>query len=138
MARNIIAPYLKALRRRSTFSQEDVAFLLGAFTGTRVSRHETGACVPPLDVVLAYEVIFDVAIAEIYEDEGSDRRRGSQARARSFTRAWLTASMTRCEKRSEPLWPESSKDVHRFNMQQATTTTTRNRSHRQGLRLCPC
>ena len=69
MARKIIAPYLKALRRRSAFSQEDVAFLLGAFTGTRVSRHETGVCVPPLEVVLAYEVIFDVAIADIYEDE---------------------------------------------------------------------
>jgi DNA-binding XRE family transcriptional regulator len=69
MARKFIAPYLKALRRRSALSQEDVAFLLGAFTGTRVSRHETGACVPPLEVVLAYEVIFDVAIADIYEDE---------------------------------------------------------------------
>ena len=69
MARNFTVPYLKALRRRSAFSQEDVAFLLGAFTGTRVSRHETGKCVPPLEVVLAYEVIFDVAIADIYEDE---------------------------------------------------------------------
>jgi DNA-binding XRE family transcriptional regulator len=69
MAKKIIAPYLKALRRRSAFSQEDVAFLLGAFTGTRVSRHETGACTPPLEVALAYEVIFAVAIAEVYEDD---------------------------------------------------------------------
>ena len=70
MAKHInIAPYLRALRRRSGFSQEDVAFLLGAFTGTRVSRHETGACTPPLEAALAYEVIFEVAIADIYEDE---------------------------------------------------------------------
>ena len=32
MARKLNAPYLRALRRRSAFSQEDVAFLLGAFT----------------------------------------------------------------------------------------------------------
>lgn len=69
MTIHLNAPYLRALRRRSAFSQEDVAFLLGAFTGTRVSRHETGACAPPLDVALAYEVIFDVGIAEVYDDE---------------------------------------------------------------------
>ena len=69
MKRRTIAPYLRALRRRSALSQEDVAFLLGAFTGTRVSRHETGASAPPLEVALAYEVIFGAGIAEIYEDE---------------------------------------------------------------------
>lgn len=69
MKRRIIAPYLRALRRRSALSQEDVAFLLGAFTGTRISRHETGACMPPLEVAIAYEVIFGAAIVEIYDDE---------------------------------------------------------------------
>ena len=69
MTRRILAPYLRALRRRTALSQDDVAFLLGAFTGTRVSRHETGACVPPLEVVLAYEIIFGTAIGEIYGDE---------------------------------------------------------------------
>ena len=69
MKKSPIAPYLRALRRRSALSQEDVAFLLGAFTGTRVSRHETGASTPPLEVVLAYEVIFGTAVADIYEDE---------------------------------------------------------------------
>ena len=69
MKKRIIAPYLRALRRRSALSQEDVAFLLGAFTGTRISRHETGACVPPLEVAIAYEVIFGIGIVEIYDDE---------------------------------------------------------------------
>ncbi len=69
MTRRILAPYLRALRRRTALSQDDVAFLLGAFTGTRVSRHETGACVPPLEVVLAYEIIFGTGVAEIYGDE---------------------------------------------------------------------
>jgi DNA-binding XRE family transcriptional regulator len=69
MKRRTTAPYLRALRRKSALSQEDVAFLLGTFTGTRVSRHETGACVPPLEVVLAYAIIFDATVDEIYDDD---------------------------------------------------------------------
>lgn len=68
MKRRTTSPYLRTLRRKSALSQEDVAFLLGAFTGTRVSRHETGACLPPVEIVLAYEVIFGTGIADIYED----------------------------------------------------------------------
>ena len=68
MKRRTIAPYLRALRRKSALSQEDVAFLLGTYTGTRVSRHETGACAPPLEIALAYEVIFGAGTADIYED----------------------------------------------------------------------
>lgn len=68
MKRRTITPYLRALRRRSSLSQEDVAFLLGTYTGTRVSRHETGVCVPPLEVALAYEIIFGTGTADIYED----------------------------------------------------------------------
>lgn len=69
MKRRTPVPYLRALRRRSALSQDDVAFLLGALSGTRVSRHETGACVPPLAVALAYAVIFDVGVEEMHEDE---------------------------------------------------------------------
>jgi DNA-binding XRE family transcriptional regulator len=69
--RRTIAPYLRALRRKSMLSQADVAFLLGTSTGTRVSRHETGQCIPPLEVVLAYAVIFDAAIDDIYHEEAA-------------------------------------------------------------------
>lgn len=84
MKRKPIAPYLRTLRRRSALSQEDIAFLLGAFTGTRVSRHETGACTPPLEVALAYEVIFGTNIAEIYEDEQVQIAERVRKRARTL------------------------------------------------------
>lgn len=84
MARQLIAPYLRALRRRSAFTQEDIAFLLGAFTGTRVSRHETGACAPPLVIALAYEIIFDVSIGVIYEDDRLRIERVVLKRARTL------------------------------------------------------
>lgn len=61
-----------------------MAFLLGAFTGTRVSRHETGACVPPLEIVLAYEVIFGAGMAEIYDDELSQIAAQVRKRARAL------------------------------------------------------
>lgn len=130
MTRHIIAPYLKALRRRSAFSQEDVAFLLGAFTGTRVSRHETGACAPPLEVALAYEVIFEVAIADIYEEDllriaGSIRKRAR------------TLHESLAHRLKDPLRQEKRAALERIikrclsnQYEKETTTTTRNRPHR--------
>jgi DNA-binding XRE family transcriptional regulator len=69
MKRKTIAPYLRALRRKSTLAQEDIAFLLGAISGTRIGRHESGECEPPLNVALAYEVIFGRGVGTIYSDE---------------------------------------------------------------------
>ena len=130
MARHINAPYLRALRRRSAFSQEDVAFLLGAFTGTRVSRHETGACAPPLEVALAYEVIFDVAIAEVFEDDLV--RIAARTRKRAHT---LHQSLA--HRLHDPLRNEKRAALKRIisrcsSIQHATNsiTTTRNRPHR--------
>ena len=130
MARHITVPYLRALRRRSAFSQEDVAFLLGAFTGTRVSRHETGACAPPLDVALAYEVIFEVAIADMYED---DLRRvsaevGKQARTLHESLAHRLRDPLRQEKRTalERIIKRCSTNPY----EKEIITTTRHRPHR--------
>lgn len=130
MTRHIIAPYLKALRRRSAFSQEDVAFLLGAFTGTRVSRHETGACAPPLEVALAYEVIFAVAIAEIYEDDLLRIATAVRKRARALheSLAHRLKDPLREEKRLalQRIIRRCSSNQH----EKKITTTTRNRRHR--------
>lgn len=129
MARHITVPYLRALRRRSAFSQEDVAFLLGAFTGTRVSRHETGACAPPLDVALAYEIIFEVAIADIYED---DLRRVSaeirkQARMLHESLAHRVRDPLRHEKRTA--LKRIIKRCSQNQYEKEIITTTRHRPH---------
>lgn len=130
MARHINAPYLRALRRRSAFSQEDVAFLLGAFTGTRISRHETGACAPPLEVALAYEVIFDVAIADVFEDDRVRIAGGISKRA-------YTLHESLEYRVHDPLRNEKRVALKRIisrcsSLQYATETTknTRNRPHR--------
>jgi DNA-binding XRE family transcriptional regulator len=100
--RRTIAPYLRALRRKSTLSQADVAFLLGTSTGTRVSRHETGQCIPPLEVVLAYAVMFDAAIDDIYHEEAARiiERIRTRARMRYDSLAHGTANAWSNERRA--------------------------------------
>ena len=58
--------YLKTYRRRSGFSQDDVAFLLGSSSGAKVSRYERWARRPTLETALAYEAIFQVPVRELF------------------------------------------------------------------------
>jgi len=54
MTSDQIANYLQVLRRKSGFSQSDLAILLGIVTESQVSRHERSATVPGLLAALAY------------------------------------------------------------------------------------
>lgn len=61
--------YLRTYRKRSQLSQDEVAFLLGVQTGTRVTRHEGAYRVPTLQTALGYEVLFDVPMRELFPEE---------------------------------------------------------------------
>jgi hypothetical protein len=58
--------HLRANRIRLALSQDEVAFLLGAQTGTQVSRHEHFACIPTLQNALAYEAMFKRSVNELF------------------------------------------------------------------------
>lgn len=58
--------YLRTYRRRSRFSQEEIALLLGSRSGTRVSRYEQRVRKPTLETALAYEAIFRVPVSELF------------------------------------------------------------------------
>ena len=58
--------YLRCPRKRSSLSQDDVAFLLGAMCGSKVSRYEQFAREPSLETALAYEVIFQKPVKELF------------------------------------------------------------------------
>ena len=60
MPRPKLDNYLRAYRKRSGLSQDEVAYLLGSSSGTKVSRFERYARRPSLDVALSYEAIFRV------------------------------------------------------------------------------
>jgi len=53
-------------RKRSGFSQEEIAFLLLCQSGTKLSRYECFKQTPSLETALACEVIFQVPIRELF------------------------------------------------------------------------
>jgi hypothetical protein len=58
--------YLRAHRKRLALSQKDVAYLLGAGRGDKVSRHETFVRDPNIEAILAYELIFQKPASELF------------------------------------------------------------------------
>jgi hypothetical protein len=58
--------HLRAHRKRLNLSQEDVAFLMGTVSGAKACRHERFTRSPNLETALAYEVIFQRAICELF------------------------------------------------------------------------
>src|SRR5690348_14503995 len=58
--------YVRARRRKAGLSQRDLAFILGYGKPGAVSRHELFRSVPPLLMAIAYEVIFQTPIAELF------------------------------------------------------------------------
>jgi DNA-binding XRE family transcriptional regulator len=61
--------YLRTYRRQSYLSQDEVAFLLGVATGTRVTRHEGAQRTPKLETALGYEILFGIPASELFAGE---------------------------------------------------------------------
>jgi transcriptional regulator with XRE-family HTH domain len=58
--------YLKANRKRLALSQDELAFLLGAQSGTKVCRYERFVREPSLETALACEAIFKTSASELF------------------------------------------------------------------------
>jgi transcriptional regulator with XRE-family HTH domain len=58
--------YLRSYRKHAHLTQDDLAYLLGARAGGKVSRYESGACAPSLDTGLAYEAALGVPVCKIF------------------------------------------------------------------------
>ncbi|HEX4826348.1 MAG TPA: helix-turn-helix transcriptional regulator [Candidatus Polarisedimenticolaceae bacterium] len=58
--------YLRTFRKRAYLTQDELAFLLGTESGTRVSRYEQFDREPGLETALAYQVIFAESSAELF------------------------------------------------------------------------
>jgi transcriptional regulator with XRE-family HTH domain len=66
MASDQIANYLLALRKRSGFSQGELAEMLGIVSEYQVSRHERSLSTPSLLGALGYAAMFRRSVAEIF------------------------------------------------------------------------
>lgn len=58
--------YLRTFRKRSALTQVDIAFLLGARSGAKVSRLERLSRFPNLKTAFACQVIFGVPADELF------------------------------------------------------------------------
>ena len=61
-----IPSYLRTYRKRYGLTQDEVAFLLGCQSGTKVSRFERLARKPNLETALACEVVFGIPAHELF------------------------------------------------------------------------
>jgi len=66
VARSRLQNYLRTYRRRYGFSQAEIAMLLGAISGTKVSRYENFVRMPAVETIFAYEIIFDRPASELF------------------------------------------------------------------------
>lgn len=57
---------LRAARKRLALYQEEIAFLLGSRDGARVSRYELSARTPLLRTAVAFELIYQCPIGELF------------------------------------------------------------------------
>ncbi len=73
--------YLRTYRKRTGFSQKQIAFLMACESGSKVSRYERRKRTPTLESALALEIIYGVSVGELYAGVRQDIRRDVAIRA---------------------------------------------------------
>lgn len=66
MENQTLGNYLKTFRKRSGLSQRELGLVIGYVNAGQVGRHERSKTVPSLFAALSYQVIFRVAISELF------------------------------------------------------------------------
>ena len=82
MSKRRLPNYLRASRKRAGLSQEDLAFLLGCGSGTKVSRYELFRRQPGLPSVFALEAIFGKPARELFAGMYEEAEQQTAERAR--------------------------------------------------------
>ena len=77
--------YLRSHRKRLALSQDEVAFLLGTRSGAKASRYENFAREPNLATALAYEVIYQRPVSELFGGLYQEIEQQVVARAKVLT-----------------------------------------------------
>jgi transcriptional regulator with XRE-family HTH domain len=81
--------FLRAHRKRSALSQDEIAFLLGAQNGSKVCRYEQMLREPKLKTALAYEAIFNCAVTELFPELYAKVKAAVQERAKTLAKRAL-------------------------------------------------
>jgi hypothetical protein len=86
MASDQLPNHLLSHRKRSSLSQGEVAFLLGVQSGAKVCRHERFTRDTDLQTALAYEVIYQRPVSELFPGLVEQIQRDVRARAKILQR----------------------------------------------------
>jgi DNA-binding XRE family transcriptional regulator len=78
--------HLRRYRKRGALTQAEIAYLLGAACGTKVSRHERANRPPSLETALAYQAIFGVPVHELFPEDYRQAVTAVKGRAASLAR----------------------------------------------------
>ena len=87
-----IHSYLRTHRKRCGLTQDELAFLLGCQTGTKVSRFERLARKPNLATTLACAVVFGIPAHELFPRAHADVEREVAERALALANCLRTGS----------------------------------------------
>ena len=87
MTQSRLHHYLRTYRRRSGLSQEELSILLGASSGTKVSRYESFRRRPSVPTVFAYEIIFNAPVRDLFAGFYETVRRDVAKRAGELLRS---------------------------------------------------
>ena len=82
LAHQRLQNYLRTHRRRHSLSQAEVAMLLGAVSGTKVSRYENFTRMPGALTIFAFEIVFNQPASELFAGSYDAIRLEIQKRAR--------------------------------------------------------
>jgi transcriptional regulator with XRE-family HTH domain len=91
--------YVRTYRKRSGLTQDEVAFLLGCGSGTKVSRYERYTRKPNLETLFGYELLFGAPGRELFagtfEKIGKKILHRAQLLTRKLSRATPTPMAAR-------------------------------------------
>jgi len=76
--------YLRSNRKRAALSQDEAAFLLGSHGGAKVCRYERFTCEPSLSTALAFEVMYQKPVRELFAGLYQRVERDVAARAKTL------------------------------------------------------
>lgn len=94
-----LANYLLTYRKHAGLSQDEVAFLLGSESGTKVSRYERSVRQPTLETALAYEAILGVPSRTLFAGIFEKVDRAATQRAKTLVGKLRTSGNGQMTKR---------------------------------------
>jgi len=104
--------YVRTYRRRAGLSQNEMAFLLGCQSGSKVSRYERFQRQPTLDTAFAYEALFGAPAREIFGGVYERSLNAIQERARLLVDTLKQANPNRKTSRKLELLGALSSSSH--------------------------